>query len=115
MYILLALYLLLSTLGMVLIKIGGENLNIAFTKSYFGFQFGWISMFGVVFYLVSFILWIIILSKYNLSYISPIASGLAYVLIIVFSRFLLKENISNYQWLGIIVILLGVILMNIKK
>ena len=115
MIIFLVLYLLLSTLGMVFIKMGGNNVNILFSKTIFSIQLSWISILGIVFYITSFILWIGILSKYNLSYISPIASGMAYVLIILFSKFILKENISLFQMIGIAVILIGVILMNIKK
>lgn len=109
------MYLILSTLGMTFIKMGGEDLNFALSKSIFQFKIGIIGIVGIIFYLVSFGLWIIILSKYNLSFISPIASGLAYILIILSSKFLLKESISNYQYLGIVIILIGVILMNIKK
>lgn len=115
MFIFLILYLLLSTLGMVFIKMGGNNVNMLFSKTVFSIQLSWISIVGIVFYLISFILWIGILSKYNLSYISPIASGMAYVLIILFSKFILKENIGLFQSIGIVVILMGVVLMNIKK
>lgn len=109
------MYLILSTLGMTFIKMGGETLNFVLSKSIFQFRIGVIGIVGIIFYLISFGLWIIILSKYNLSFISPIASGLAYILIILSSKFLLKESISNYQYLGIVIILIGVILMNIKK
>jgi hypothetical protein len=109
------LYLILSTLGMTFIKMGGEDLNFVLSKSVFQFRIAFIGIIGIVFYLISFILWIIILSKYNLSFISPIASGLAYILIILSSKFLLKESISSYQYWGIVIILIGVVLMNIKK
>lgn len=109
------MYLILSTLGMTFIKMGGEDLNLVLSKSIFQFRIGIIGILGIVFYLISFGLWIIILSKYNLSFISPLASGLAYILIILSSKFLLKENISSYQYIGIMIILIGIVLMNIKK
>lgn len=109
------IYLILSTLGMTFIKMGGEDLNLVLSKSIFQFRIGIIGILGIVFYLISFGLWIIILSKYNLSFISPLASGLAYILIILSSKFLLKENISSYQYIGITIILIGIVLMNIKK
>lgn len=109
------MYLILSTLGMTFIKMGGEDLNFVLSKSIFQFRIGIIGIVGIIFYFISFGLWIIILSKYNLSFISPIASGLAYILIILSSKFLLKESINSYQYLGIVIILIGVVLMNIKK
>lgn len=70
-YILVILYLLLSAFGMVLIKLGGSNTKINFTNRAFGLHIDLWLVGGIMFYLLSFFLWIIILQKFKLSYISP--------------------------------------------
>jgi drug/metabolite transporter (DMT)-like permease len=59
-------------------------------------------------------MWIVIVQKYNLSYIAPMATGLSQVLIIAASIFILGEKIGTFQWMGIALVLGGVVLMNIK-
>lgn len=115
MIFLLIAYLLLSTLGLVFVKLGGGYTNILINKSIFSIQFGTYTVLGLLMYICSFIIWIVIIQKYNLSYIAPIATGLTYVLIIFFSVSILQEKVNLYQWLGIFVVLAGIILMNIKK
>lgn len=108
-------YLLLSTFGIVFIKLGSEFNTITFTKNVLGIQMSIYTVIGLLFYIVSFFLWVIILQKYNLSYISPILTGIAYILIAISSVVVLHESISLYQGIGMGVILIGVIFMNIKK
>ncbi|AIQ43943.1 EamA family transporter [Paenibacillus sp. FSL R5-0912] len=113
-YILVVLYLLLSAFGMVLIKLGGSNTKINYLNRTFGIHIDLWLVGGVLFYLMSFFLWIIILQKFKLSYISPLVSGISYILIITLSLVILNEKISSFQWIGIGIIFIGVIFMNIK-
>lgn len=114
MIFLVILYLLLSNFGMVLIKLGGENNGFNLAERVINFKIDLYTILGMFFYITSFILWIIILKNFKLSYISPLVSGIAYILIIMLSLLILDEKISTYQWAGICVIFIGVVLMNIK-
>ena len=55
---------------------------------------------------------VISLRGLSLSY-SSIIESLSYILVPVLSYFLLKERISNKQYLGMIIIILGIIVFNI--
>lgn len=113
-FLFIGLYLLFSCGGMVLIKYGsnGNGFNIA--ERAINFRLDLYSAAGLFFYALSFIMWIIVLQKFKLSYISPLVSGISYVIIILLSYFVLDEKISINQWAGIVVIFVGVILMNLK-
>ena len=61
---------------------------------------------GLVCYGLSFIAWMLVLSKMKLSVAYPSVS-LVYVTVIIGSHFLFKEPISMYQVIGIVLILSG--------
>lgn len=63
---------------------------------------------GFFLYAISFILWLLVLSKMKLSIAYPITS-LNFVLAIVVSYFLFGERISPIQYTGIFFIVIGVI------
>lgn len=108
-----ALYLFCSVGGLTLVKIGSNNNNFSVESSFFNLQLSYLTLIGLILYIVSFLMWIVIVGKFNLSYIQPLTTGLSYVLIISASIFILKEVITPFQWGGLVFILIGVILMNI--
>lgn len=114
-WILLIIYVLASSFGMVLIKKGGANTSISFSRDIFGLQVSWGLLFGIVFYLISFILWMFILQMFNLTYISPVAYGITYIFIIFFSKLFLSERISKYQIIGVVLIVSGIFIASLKK
>ncbi|MBN2545583.1 MAG: EamA family transporter [Spirochaetes bacterium] len=65
---------------------------------------------GLFSYLISMIIWLWVLSKYELSYARPFVS-IGYVVIILYSFFVLGENINLLRWIGIFLTLIGVILV----
>lgn len=67
-------------------------------------------MAGIISYGISFLLWIKVLSKVELSYAYPMVS-LGYVLVMIFSYFFFKENITPIRILGVAFIMIGVILV----
>ena len=114
MIILFFVYLFCTVGGLTLVKVGANNNAFALGTSYFNLSLSYTTMIGLVLYIVSFIMWIVIVQRYDLSYIQPIALGLSNILIIAASIFILGESIGLFQWLGIGCILGGVILMNIR-
>lgn len=66
---------------------------------------------GFSLYIFSALLWLWILQNADLSYAYPMLS-LAYVLVILSSKFILKEHIPLIRWIGVIVICLGIILIS---
>jgi len=66
---------------------------------------------GFASYGLSFIIWLGILSKVELSYARPLAAS-GYVFVALFSWWLWGENLSAQRWIGIILITIGVILVS---
>lgn len=114
-WICLSIYILASAMGMVLIKKGGSNTSITFSKSLFGFQITWVMIVGILFYLVSFVLWMYILQLFKLTYISPVAYGMTYIFIMLFSRIFLGETINKNQIIGVVMIVAGIVVASYKK
>jgi len=73
---------------------------------------GWIWAWGLSF-VVATALWILALSKLDISYAFPLLST-SFILVAILSRLLLGEYISRTRWIAIFVICLGVILIAAK-
>lgn len=106
----------LGAMGQVLVKYGAVNLELNFTIKYllpsiFSILKNMPVMLGIISYGLSFLLWIKVLSKVELSYAYPMVS-LGYVITMIFSYFVFKENISFIRILGVVFIILGVILIS---
>ena len=65
---------------------------------------------GTFFFVFSSMLWLIVLSKFDLSFAYPMVS-ISFVLIPIGSKMWFKEEINRIRWIGIAVICLGVILI----
>ena len=113
-YFLTVTYLLCTTSAMVLLKYGGNSFKINLIDG-FSFKIGWISLLGFIIYIISFLLWQKLLVSFNLSYIVPITTGIAQVLILLASYFVFKEQINFTQLIGILFVVVGVILISLKK
>lgn len=109
------IYLILTVGGLTLVKLGSGNINIAINNGTFNFQMGIKAMLGFIAYIGSFLIYTFyIIKKFDLSYIFPIITGITQVLVILVGVFFLKEHINIYGIIGIILIILGVVLLNIK-
>ena len=67
-------------------------------------------MAGIAAYGVSAILWLVLLSRLPLSYVYP-AISLGYVVVVLISWAVLREDIPPLRWLGVLVICIGVYLV----
>lgn len=68
---------------------------------------------GVFLYLLSFFIWIFVISKIDLSYAYPLVS-INFVLVALGSKIFFKEKVSRKRWFSIAVILLGVVLVTMS-
>jgi drug/metabolite transporter (DMT)-like permease len=66
---------------------------------------------GLSLYGISALLWMVILSRVDLSFAYPFVS-FSYVMVILFSWLLLKENLPLIRIMGVLVICLGVYLVS---
>lgn len=67
---------------------------------------------GGVLYGISFIVWLYVLSRMQLSYAYPVIS-LSYVIVAVLGFLILNEKISYNAWAGILLVVAGVSLIGI--
>jgi multidrug transporter EmrE-like cation transporter len=66
---------------------------------------------GLVSYVSSVALYMVVLSRIDISYAYPLMMGLGYVLIVLFSWQIFGEPFSTFKWIGIVFILVGVVLL----
>jgi len=82
-----------------------------FFGSIFSSPFFW---FGFLSLILAFIIWSTILSKVDLSVAVPVAS-FSYILVALVSIFFLNEHVGLLRWLGIFLILIGVIFISVSS
>jgi len=66
--------------------------------------------FGFTLYGAAAFSWLIILSRENLSFVYPFA-GLTFVLVMLLSAIIFKEQISLWRWFGSFIVVLGLIMV----
>jgi len=70
----------------------------------------WQVLLGLTLFFVSAGFWILVLSRVPLSFAYPFA-GLTYLLIALFGKFVLGEHVPGLRWLGIALIIAGILLV----
>lgn len=113
--IMFTLYVLLASSGLILFKLGSANNNL--TLNIFGLSINYsIKMIlGLLCYGFSFILWMLIVSKMNLTIAMPLSVAIVNTLVVVESCLVLKEKITLTQGIGIFIVILGVCIMTWGK
>lgn len=110
--ILIALYVAFAVGGSTLIKYGGLSKAAAlFTIPFVNVHMSLVSFLGIVFYGLSFLLYILLLNKFDLSFISPVTVGLVYVLLMVTAAIIFKEDFTIVKTIGCALILAGILLI----
>ena len=113
--ILIMIYLILTSLGLILVKLGSSTVAVNLYKGNFSLSINWVFILGLICYICSFVLFtFVLIKKFNLSYIMPITAGISQVIIILAGLLMFKEYINIYQVIGIILTILGIVLLNIK-
>jgi len=104
--------------GQLLIKIGIDRIGIsgfssikAITGLFAGAIKSPIILTGLFLYFISAAIWLVILSTVDLSFAYPFI-GLSYVIVLVLSKFVLKEDVNPVRWIGAFIITAGVVLIS---
>lgn len=112
------LYLVFSISGLIFMKKGLIGVNLAgigdLIKSLLNWQF-WIShwqfILGAVCYVLSFLTWMFLLSKKELSLIYPLTVSIVYVAIMISSVLLFHEQFTLSKIIGAVLIGLGIVFL----
>lgn len=110
--LLIVLYVFFAVGGSTLIKWGG----IAKTSAHLvvpiiNITVSLISLLGILFYGLSFLLYIILLNKFELSFISPITIGIVYILLMITAYLIFGEQFTLIKIIGCLLILIGVLMI----
>ena len=115
MFFLFCIYILFSVSGLTLFKLGTNYPPIVWIQTVFRLNLSVHSLLGCGCYVLSFLLYLLLVSTNKLSVLYPIAMGISSVAVMLASALILKEHISPLNWLGAIIILVGVVLINLSK
>ena len=66
---------------------------------------------GLFMYVISAAIWLVVISAVDLSFAYPFI-GLTYVLILIVSKFILKEDVNPIRWAGAAIITIGVVVIS---
>lgn len=108
---------LLGSIGQVILKVGANKLGALalHPQTLITDIFRMIRVpeiiIGLIFFGLSFVLWVKVLTKSDLSYAYPMVS-LGYINVIILSYFFFKEPFTTTKILGITLIIFGVIILN---
>jgi len=116
--LLILLSISIAVTGQILLKIGIDRIGV----NGFGSAKALISLFsgiikspmvltGLFLYFISAAIWLVILSTVDLSFAYPFI-GLSYVLVLILSKFILKEEVNPIRWIGAFIITAGVVIIS---
>ncbi|QQS17668.1 EamA family transporter [Candidatus Saccharibacteria bacterium] len=111
--LLIAAYVLTTAGGLVLLKLGTNGSGfLSIVDGKLVWNLGILAMLGILTYGISFLLYIILVSKFSLGYIVPLTTALVYILVFIASYFIFKEDFTSMKIVAIAMIIGGVILLN---
>jgi len=115
-WILLALYVVCTVGGLILFKYG-SNQKFVFEISHHAvnISINFYSIIGLILYVCSFILYIFVLSKFEITYIIPIISMFTTIGIYFLSIIVLNEPFNWFRLIGALIIVLGAFIVNVGK
>ena len=104
--------------GQLLLKIGINRIGIvnfgsldALKQFFFGVLKSPLVMSGLFLYVISSAIWLVAISVVDLSFAYPFL-GFTYVMVLVLSKFILKEDVNPIRWIGALIITIGVVVIS---
>lgn len=115
-YFLIVIYLVLTVSGLILYKKGANSdFLISIENNALNIKLSLISILGLVCYLLSFLMYMLILPKFDLTFIYPIMTAISYMGIYILSILVLGEKVSTLGIIGSAIIMIGIFIVNIGK
>lgn len=113
--VLILISVLLGSFGQVymkkgLLELGGIELKEIATRKLFSVIFQKYVFSGIILYSITTLLWFVILSKAELSFVYPLIA-LGYIITAFLAWYYFKEAITPIRWFGILLIIAGAALI----
>ena len=111
-YLLIAFVVTLTSIGQVLQKLGADRglKNAKSASQFFYALFQWEIILAVFCLATAIVVWLVVLYMMDVSKAFPFIS-LGFIVVLLFARFYLKENIPWTRWLGVAFIVAGISLL----
>lgn len=110
------LYVLLSSGGLIAVKLGSDaEQGLIHLGSKIILPITLPTLIGIGLYGFSFLIYMFLISKFDLGYIIPLSTALVYIIIFTASYFVFKESFTAFKVLGILFIFAGIVLLNIHR
>lgn len=103
-------YGLCSGISLILLKQGMSTFELSIK----GILYNTKLLVGFAGYVVGFLLWMYILSRYRLNIAFPLATAIFFMVSLVGSAVILHESFTLYQIIGVVLCFAGIVLINIK-
>lgn len=111
-----AIYVFTTSLGLIFLKLGTtDRLPVRIIDSKPHFSMNFYTAAGIFLYGASFLLYTYLISKNDLGFIIPLTTAFVYIVIFVASYFIFKESFTALKIAGITLIVMGLVLLNLKK
>lgn len=114
-FIIIGIYLLLTMSGLILMKLGGNTGSFAIENGDINFGISPVSLIGFICYIGSFFIYTRMVVMFDLSYITPLCTGIVQILTLIASKIIFKENITIQGIVGASIIIIGLLIMNWKR
>jgi drug/metabolite transporter (DMT)-like permease len=111
-WMLLLIGVLMSSVGSLFLKIGAVQVQYdgGVIEIFRQVVFNWEIVIGVLMYFIPVLIWIFLLKRVELSFLQPLFS-MVYVVVPILASVFLNEDVTAARWLGIAVIIIGVIIV----
>lgn len=114
--IIIALFVVLTSCALIVLKLGTKDgAPLQYLDNKLQANLNSLILTGIFLYGLSFLVYIYLLSKYDLGYIIPLTTALVYVVIFSASYFIFDELFTATKILGIALILGGLVLLNLNR
>lgn len=111
-YFIIALYVFITSAALILLKLGTDGGILAFGDNSATLNMTPLAAIGVMFYGVSFLIYTILISRFDLGFIVSVTTALVYVIVFLTSFILFEEQFTVFKIVGILLILGGLLLLN---
>lgn len=113
--VLIIVYLMFTVSGLVLMKLGGNAGSFSMVEGNINFGINPISLIGFICYIVSFLIYTRMVVMFDLSFITPLCTGIVQILTLIAAKIVFKEQITIQGVIGASVIIIGILVMNWKR
>lgn len=106
------IYVLSAVSGSTLIKYGSSSeVKSLFVLPIVHMNISLAALLGILTYGISFVTYVVLLSRFDLSFISPLLIAFVYILLMFTAFFIFHESFTLLKTLGCVFILVGILLV----